>query len=255
LSVLLPCGANTELLRMQVDLNYSIFGCDAFAVYGDTAADLGRGVTAEVFSLDLGCPDGDELVGASVYKELWTHVATEGRYGRFDWTVMVDPGSVFFPDRLRLALAGKDRRRPGQPLVKDSLDAKAASFLSSCEQELRGHLVVLSSAAVKTLAGGQDTCSVPADESTYLQSCLLEVGASQISDRDDLLASDACHTEGWAQCQSPHVAFARFASEVDYKACVVEAAKAEGGRRLSLAPAPPVPKAEMKPESTRGHWR
>eukprot|EP00959_Pyramimonas_sp_CCMP1952_P386519 8100460-Pyramimonas_sp.AAC.1 len=73
---------------MQVDLNYSIFGCDAFAVYGDTAADLGRGVTAEVFSLDLGCPDGDELVGASVYKELWTHVATEGRYGRFDWTVM-----------------------------------------------------------------------------------------------------------------------------------------------------------------------
>jgi hypothetical protein len=244
---MLPCGANTELLSMQVDLNYSIFGCDAFAVYSDTAADLGRGVTAEVFSVDLSCSDGDDMVSASVYKELWTHVATEGRYDRFDWTIMVDSDSVFFPDRLRRELSGVDRRRPGQPLIKHGRNANTASFFSSCEQELSGHFVVLSSAAVKMLAEDQGTCSVPEDESAYLQSCLLEVGASQISDRDDLLASEACHTEGWAQCQSQHVAFARFVNEVDYKACVVEAAKADGGRRLSLT------QATTNAESARGH--
>jgi len=102
-----------ELLKMQLELGYSIFGCAAWDVFADVAAELSPGI----FTIPVADVYGEfhfakrKTTGAWVnwgmFFQVWLKVRELAKWSSQDYTVKVDADTVFLPERLAAWLAKK----------------------------------------------------------------------------------------------------------------------------------------------------
>jgi len=96
-----------ELLMTQSRFNVSIFGCGASEVFSDVDISIGAGRrTTKVLD-----PEGEfhaltrrdkpwKYVNTPIFYQVWKAIRDHGTYQGYDYTVKVDPATVFIPSRL-----------------------------------------------------------------------------------------------------------------------------------------------------------
>eukprot|EP00929_Paragymnodinium_shiwhaense_P108921 TRINITY_DN75279_c0_g1_i1.p1 TRINITY_DN75279_c0_g1~~TRINITY_DN75279_c0_g1_i1.p1 ORF type:complete len:427 (+),score=94.15 TRINITY_DN75279_c0_g1_i1:61-1341(+) len=110
-ALMLPFGHEPPLIKAQLSRNTSLFACDAHTVFSNITYMLAEAVTTSVV------PGGPLLVkyntwtwaevgvslalNTDVFLRVWKAVFALGTFRNYDFTVKVDPDTVFFPDRLR----------------------------------------------------------------------------------------------------------------------------------------------------------
>merc|ERR1712218_237604 len=112
-----------------------IFACDASCVVTSREGILGNDVviatipTTEVsgVSKDGTAPD------AGIFLQAWDAIKRNGQYLQHEWTVKVDPDTVFLPERLRpQLLPGKRPNNPYPPPY--SSPPTAGIFVTNCDK-------------------------------------------------------------------------------------------------------------------------
>lgn len=161
-SVARPNTHDVETVKVQL-----LFGmlnrCEAYAVYSNVSSAelLGADVMAKVNLSSDGVavsgsmevpldPQYHSALNAPVFHQVWQQVFKEGTYRRHDWTVKLDPDTVFLPDRLRWVLrqhhVGAYRER-GQ--THDRLPTAAALGNGGTDcQDMLGAIMVINREAM-----------------------------------------------------------------------------------------------------------
>jgi len=103
-----------SLLRTNLFLGSSLFGCEAYKVYSDVETWLSPG---QVNTVKVNDVNGDfhfgkrKLTGtwinSPIFIQAWKAIRTEGLWASHDWTVKVDADTVFLPMRIRTRLSGQ----------------------------------------------------------------------------------------------------------------------------------------------------
>merc|ERR1712045_352827 len=97
-----------ELLRTQLFLGASIFGCEEYRVYSDVDQWLSPG---KVNTIKVDDVEGNfhfakrkrvgKWVNSNMFIQAWRKIKDEGVWSKWDFTVKVDVDAVFLPSRLR----------------------------------------------------------------------------------------------------------------------------------------------------------
>lgn len=201
---------------MQAALKVGIFLCDAYDVYSSKAVGLHGTVRTKAIDADLHCPLGGKfmtVLNTPIFVKVWDRVIKDGRFRLQDWSVKIDPDTVFFPSRLRHILKDSD-------LI--AAQAGKGKFINNCRDGLHGPIEILSRRALETYESGASACKRPPQEDVYLQACMLELGVEQW-DEYNLLAEAHCHSKEWATCKGKHVSFHPFKTVKAYKKCMEDA--------------------------------
>mmetsp|Transcript_66222 Transcript_66222/g.132893 ORF Transcript_66222/g.132893 Transcript_66222/m.132893 type:complete len:298 (+) Transcript_66222:110-1003(+) len=208
------------LLKKQFEKRVGLFDCDAYSVFSDAPVLLGGWppVRAEVIPGQLRVPHDpvyNFALNTRVFLRVWARVLAHAEFRRHDWTVKLDPDTVFLPDRLRQHL----RRGPSP---------RARVSLLNCRLGLRGPIELLSARAVEALGAGLQRCRAERaggldteGEDTYLDACLKLLGVSQVEDFG--LLSDARCREQPFPCTAGRVAFHPFKRVDRYFQCLAQA--------------------------------
>lgn len=108
---------DVSLVRTQLQTKTSIFGCENWTVFSDQRVWLTHGnqkekatilTTKVVYPKIIHRPNTKLWVNSPLFVNVWRELKEQGTYKRYDWTVKVDPSTVFFPMRLRAFL--KDQK-------------------------------------------------------------------------------------------------------------------------------------------------
>jgi len=221
------------MLTAQLGNAAGIFGCDEHKVlsYG-VGMELGDVLqTAEIPKLQSSTHQGADLEKEElleVFMRAWRLVLRDGRFRSHDWTVKVEPNTVFFPERLR------ERVRWAHP-------GSSGLFVLSCNRygppSMLRAVEALSRDAVLGYESGRDRCEEhraehkDLGENEFIQWCLnlLGVGSTYYS---DMVADDAC----WpGSCDSAEkVAFHPFSSVGGYLRCWEQANDAALAKKWHL---------------------
>jgi len=215
-----PESYEQGLLVMQRERHVSIFACDEYAVYSSKEILLHRGVKTSVVNSDLKCKIGGEFQTAlnnDIFLAVWDKVFKDARYKFHDWVVKADPDSVFFPQRLRVA-------------VQFHPDTGEGIYLNNCRFGLHGPLEVLSKNAVDKWAAGtqqcvdhfNQVCSGPClwGEDMFMDQCMQKVLKVKRDDDWNLLSEPHCEATDWQDCKNGRVTFHPFKKMEDYEACL-----------------------------------
>lgn len=198
-------GFEPELVRAQVARHAGIFACSEAAVFSASELDLGFGVQSTQFPEDASAVAGwGSWLNTQNFLLAWHRVTTLGQFLRYDWTVKVDPDTVFFPDRLRLHL---------HKLVP-AFNSKAL-YIKNCPKEfgLLGPIEVFSRAAVRTYGTHEAECSRIAHvkstgEDGYIHACMEMLGVQSIEDfqllTDNYCSYGNCSSSGWSVAFHPY---------------------------------------------------
>lgn len=176
LMAVLPGSYEERLVRAAREKNASVFACDASAIFdswhsarGDSGADLGK--FGEAWS---------SVVNTDVFVNVWEQTMKDGRYKKHDWTVKVDPDSVFFPDRLKAKLRALHAPKGWPIYIKNTV--RDFGFLGACE--------VFSKEAMKKYFSYYHECfrtiSAHSGEDGFMKGCMDMVGAGYMLSVDVL---------------------------------------------------------------------
>jgi len=108
-----------DILKTQLFLGVSIFGCEEYRVYSDVQTnldgDVGKVQTIMVSEKDAQHPFHfakrkrvGKWVNSNMFIQAWRDIKQEGAWAKWDWTVKVDIDAVFLPMRLRQYLGQKE---------------------------------------------------------------------------------------------------------------------------------------------------
>jgi len=168
-----------ELVRAQMHRKVGIFACDGFSIMSNSTVELSvlpYRVATEVL------PHSDTRSGSALFVQVWDKVISDGRFLLYDWTVKLDPESVFLPQRLRWHIMHWGWR-PDDVV-----------YLRSCGGGLRSAVQVISQGGMKAYSLGFKRCnsSLPqrsnSSEDLLFSRCMSLLG---ISAKDDfMLLSD-----------------------------------------------------------------
>ncbi|CAK0879775.1 unnamed protein product [Prorocentrum cordatum] len=236
-ALMMPDTYEEALLLWQVNEGAGIFACDEAAVYSNTSRELvpapGRpSVTTLRVNSTLSCDSGGEFgtaLNLDIFFAVWDAVIGNGRYRKHDWSVKVDPDSVFFPHRLHGVL---------DPLV-DEGRSEAGAYLNNCPFGMHGPVEVLSLAAVDTWDAGRQGCvehfeelcngSCLWGEDMFLDQCLQLLNATRVDDFGHLLEDHCDPPEGWQDCANGSAAaFHPYKNVSAFRTCFDRALEAGG---------------------------
>lgn len=222
-ALMLPYSYEQGLLVMQHKVRTSIFACDEYAVYSNMSIQLAPGVRTSIVDSNLVCKKGGEFKTAlnlQIFIQVWKKVAIDGRYLFHGWTVKADPDSVFFPQRLRVA-------------VQFHRDEYDGLYLNNCKFGMHGPLEVLSQAAVRAWLTGVQRCvkhffelcsgDCKWGEDMFLDQCLGKFLKVRRIDDANLLSEEHCESEDWQDCRNGRVSFHPFKDTAEYAACLQRA--------------------------------
>mmetsp|Transcript_47717 Transcript_47717/g.94833 ORF Transcript_47717/g.94833 Transcript_47717/m.94833 type:complete len:503 (+) Transcript_47717:78-1586(+) len=215
-----PCY-ETSLIRFQFSSRVGIFSCDGYAVYSNQSLPVGNATTTRVVNSDLVCSSGGEFKTAlnlNIFMTVWNKVIADGDYARYDWTVKVDPDSVFYPERLRLAVfeygSGNDK-----------------VYLNNCKFGLHGPIEVFSRTAVQAWASGRGQCNAHFNklcsgdcfwgEDMFIDQCMSRVLKVRRDSDYSLLVEEHCDApKDWADCtDKSFVAYHPFKDVNTWRTC------------------------------------
>jgi len=218
-----PHGYEKELLAMQHKQRASLFSCDEYAVLSNQHLQVAPGVNTSLVKSDLKCKKGGEFMTAlntDIFMAVWTKVIEQGRFMYHDWTVKVDPDSVFFPNRLRVAVAFHPEPPEGV-------------YLNNCKFGMHGPIEVFSRKAVMAWAKGsavcmqhfEKLCSGPClwGEDMFIDQCLEKVLKVSRVDDWNLLSEPHCDSTDWESCKNGGITFHPFKSVKGYLKCLAAA--------------------------------
>jgi len=131
--VMLPFGNEPKLIRMQYENHWNVFACDGHAIFSNESLQLSPGhPESEMTTLFPGAmkcdfntwtwPQQPLALNTAVFVRAWTEVFKLGDWRKFDWTVKVDPDTVFLPNRLADLLATR-ALLPVEATSSDSCEA------------------------------------------------------------------------------------------------------------------------------------
>lgn len=221
-----------ELVAMQRQEHIGIFECDKYSLYSNASSHLMPTFHARDLHINLACEVGGSfhtVLNTNVFVHLWRMVIAEGHWEAYDWTVKLDPDTVFIAARLRGALVAH-------------MDGIKGVFLANCGGGLHGPLEVFSRRAVSTLQNGLEHCSAPKSEARgnwgedmFMVTCLANLLDVSKDQDGTLLCEHNCDCIGdWQSCGSGHAAFHPFKSPSAYRRCLANALAA----RIRWAPHP-----------------
>merc|ERR1712060_779930 len=144
-----------DLLRTQLFLGASIFGCESYRVYSDVETWLSPD---KVSTVKVNDANGDfhfakrkktgSWINSNIFIAAWKAIKDEGVWASKDWTVKVDADAVFLPTRLRQYLGKVEVTENG-------------IYLENCKYVsygFFGSLEVLSHGAASTYMANLDDC-------------------------------------------------------------------------------------------------
>jgi len=145
-----------ELLRTNLFLGTSIFGCEAYKVYSDVTTWLSPGdVDTEMVTELPGAPFNfakrkfnGRWINSNIFLSVWKKIEEQGLWEDKDWTIKVDADTVFLPSRLRQKLSTQEVTSNG-------------IYIENCKYVpfgFYGSLEVISRKAVATYLSGIDDC-------------------------------------------------------------------------------------------------
>jgi len=215
-----PCY-ETGLIRFQFSNRVGIFACDGHAVYSNQSLALGNGTKTRAVISDLVCSTGGEFKTAlnlHIFMTVWNKVIADGDYAGYDWTVKVDPDSVFYPERLRLAVfeygTGNDK-----------------VYLNNCKFGLHGPLEVFSRTAVQEWGSGKGQCDTHFQklcsgdcywgEDLFIDQCMSRVLKIRRDSDYSLLVEEHCDApKDWDDCRDKSfVAYHPFKDVSSWRNC------------------------------------
>jgi len=212
----------------QFENRASLFACDEYmAITAGGKLKLGQGwPTTQINPLE-GKPALDNI--AVMFKHAWDAVINDNRFRTADWTVKVDPDTVFFPRRLCGHLS--DLQAPPEKMI----------FVTNCGRfpgppKMFGGLEVLTRPAVEAFAWGMDRCrhelaytKLPEDE--FMQQCLYMLGMSSIFD-EQLVGDDRCWPTSCTNIS--RAAYHAYADVGKYMTCWEESSFEEDGDNIPM---------------------
>eukprot|EP00418_Pyrodinium_bahamense_P098546 CAMPEP_0179027194 /NCGR_PEP_ID=MMETSP0796-20121207/8913_1 /TAXON_ID=73915 /ORGANISM="Pyrodinium bahamense, Strain pbaha01" /LENGTH=707 /DNA_ID=CAMNT_0020723315 /DNA_START=1 /DNA_END=2127 /DNA_ORIENTATION=+ len=228
-AVMLPWGGEIFLLQQQFTVGANMFGCDQYSIYSSEVINVAPGVQTVIARNDLKCTTGGEFktaLNTDIFIDIWKKVVAEGKHLMTDWTVKVDPDTVFFPARLRQVLA---------PLQARAAGAIRGMYLNNCKFGMHGPMEVLSRTAVGMWFSGIDRCigffkglcsgKCLWGEDMFMDQCFRRQLAIERINNYDVLREDHCNPPpGWNTCRNRStVAFHPFKAVAPYEACLTAA--------------------------------
>mmetsp|Transcript_4593 Transcript_4593/g.12813 ORF Transcript_4593/g.12813 Transcript_4593/m.12813 type:complete len:340 (+) Transcript_4593:67-1086(+) len=104
-------GSEPTLLALQQRMHWGIFACDAHVVLstltGWTNGVRTHGLGHNPTYYCQGQGGTRYACNSAIFIKAWNHIVKVRRYFHYDWTVKVDPDSVFFPSRLKYILGAR----------------------------------------------------------------------------------------------------------------------------------------------------
>lgn len=223
------------LVLVQLEQGTGIFGCNGYTVFSDEPLEVGLGPSGPVEARAIpgdtawlapveGSRDG-VWHNTGVFARAWEQLRQEGRYELFDWTVKVDPDTVFFPGTLQKQIH-----------ERFWLDAAAPSYFLNCGlwRSLQGPLEIASRGASRTFLAGVGTCLGVLDwkswgEDWFVQHCMDELGVQAQAGYDmlddmwcDPAYSHVVEAQG-PTCNDGRAAFHPYKSVDSMRKCLDEA--------------------------------
>uniref|UniRef100_A0A7S0FY91 Apple domain-containing protein n=2 Tax=Pyrodinium bahamense TaxID=73915 RepID=A0A7S0FY91_9DINO len=220
--LMLPKSYEQALLEWQYEAGANLFGCDAYAVYSNISLEIADGVKTSVVDSSLQCQRGGEFgtaLNTDIFMRVWKKVISDGIFSDYDWTVKVDPDTVFFAHRLK-------------GILEVYRETDAGVYLNNCKMGLHGPLEVFSRNAVMAWSDGSQECfhhfyklcSGPClwGEDMFIDQCLEKVLHVRKVYVDNLLLEDHCDPpDGWDSCKDKSsVAFHPYKELSEYRTCM-----------------------------------
>jgi hypothetical protein len=179
-----------ELLQIQFTHHTGIFGCDSQMLFSDVDLTNFPGITTVKVTAPhlMKRESSGTWINAPFYANGWKAIGEDGRWANYDWTVKIDPDTVFLPDRLKLKLSGQKVTEKGV-------------YFTNCEHVqfgFFGNLEVISKAGFSALLGGLEECkadpkvnNVTFGEDLLMQLCMAKMGVDNVEDFY-ITTDDAC---------------------------------------------------------------
>jgi hypothetical protein len=143
-----------ELLTLQRKYDASIFGCEAYDVFGDVEVPLGKDTTTIRVEDALNEFHQEKRKGTGtwvnwgMFYQVWMKVRDVGKWYRHDYFIKVDPDAVFLPARMRSWLQGR----------KDTDHGIYYENCQNVQMGFFGNLEVLTKRAMAALLGNLEDC-------------------------------------------------------------------------------------------------
>jgi hypothetical protein len=215
-----PDSYEVDLLRLQYRQKTGIFGCDHHGVVSNTSFDFGDTQPMLVSPGSLDVQRGGVFwtaLNIPIFVRVWREIFREALFWNYNWTVKVDPDTVFLPGRLRR-------------LVMNGPSPSTSLYFNNCEIDaLHGPIEVMSRAAMGAYKWGIDHCleakvaNVNEDgEDVFLRNCLEFLQVRRLDDWG-LLTETACKEDMSMGCISGKVAFHPFKTADNYARCLHQA--------------------------------
>jgi hypothetical protein len=215
----LPKSEQEHILRQHLERQAGIFACDANAVYSTEAFNVGN---LKATAVDVQMQDGGDLGihSAAVYAAVWGEVTKSKLFNDYEWTVKVDPHTVFLPWRLRTVVNSFD----------DSLtQTENGVYLRNCNKHLALPIEVVSRKAMQIYSkrclgwhkGGK------AREDDWLESVLLDLQIEPLSSTTLMPGPSCTATSEYAAstCGPGFVAFYPVTTAKAHSDCLSNATK------------------------------
>lgn len=222
-------GYELEILEVQLHTTTGIFDCDDQMAFTDTSVALSPTFsTTPIGSLSSafggqGPMATSSWVNTETFFRVWQLVRESERYRESDWTIKVDPDTVFMPKLLRHHLAERGFSKGGTK--------GARIYLVNCpnvDAGFYGSLEVMSQAAVDAYVYTMDSCRSTLDysgwgEDLFAQRCMDAAGARGVGDFS-LILDGNCHGAGMPpRCAPGFPAYHPYKSADAWMDCMGEA--------------------------------
>jgi len=233
-TVMRSWGQELALVRKQQEMGAGIFACEESLVLSDSEMELAGSQRSVVISHSLLSHKKGMFKNSDLFLDVWHRIKVDGRYKSADWTIKVDPDTVFIPDRLRARLGGKVHSR-NYPTFFANCAAKVDVQATEHPHFMYGPLEIFSHAAMETFFNGTDMCKEKVAlgksmwEERYMTHCLELLGAKINPHLSLKLLSDPhCdNTHIAPDCSGKAAAFHNFSSVEAYMECWTTARSTE----------------------------
>lgn len=152
-----------ELLLNAFDRKVGVFQCDHHAIYSNQVVELRPGLVSRRISSSMKAELGGQFVtrmNLGVFMALCRQLIIDSDYLNFDWTVKVDPDTVWFPQRLRSSITEYTWGVSGDGI-----------YLNNCPNGLHGPIEVFSQGALHALFLKIPTCNAKFNGPKCIQNC------------------------------------------------------------------------------------
>lgn len=250
-----------SLVRTQLRMRASIFGCEDWIVFSDVSTWLSPGPPEKLMTYVVDAPHTRRTLSGMwlntpTFLNVWIAIRKDGRWARNDWAVKVDPDTVFLPALLRAKLAVQE--------VTDS-----GIYITNCkgvQYGFFGSLEVMSRTAFATLIENVEDCNSTLTwnrtgsewaEDLFAQRCMDLHGVDNIEDFT-LISDGVCDAIGiqgkqdleelpniLPPCTQPAPGLHPFRTPQLYFTCLAQAQQSQGAS----------PDAQGRfPLSRKDHW-